>query len=37
MPDFLAFTLRLLASPFRSTLILEIEVLALRQQLAVYQ
>ncbi|NMC71959.1 MAG: transposase family protein [Myxococcales bacterium] len=37
MPDFLAFLLRLLASPFRSNLDLEIEVLALRQQLAVYQ
>jgi hypothetical protein len=37
MPDFLAFLFRLLGSPFRSHLDLEIEVLALRQQLAVYQ
>lgn len=37
MPDFLAFLLRLLASPFRSNLDLEAEALALRQQLAVYQ
>ena len=37
MTDFLAFLLRLLASPFRSNLDLEIEVLTLRRQLAVYQ
>jgi hypothetical protein len=37
MPDFLAFLLRLLTSPFRSTIDLEIEVLALRHQLAIYQ
>ena len=37
MPDSLVFLLRLLASPFRSNLDLEIEVLALRQQLAVCQ
>jgi putative transposase len=37
MPDFLAFLLRLFTSPFRATVDLEIEVLALRQQLAIYQ
>ncbi|MBI5487735.1 MAG: hypothetical protein HY905_10420 [Deltaproteobacteria bacterium] len=37
MPDFLAFLLRLVTSPFRATVDLEIEVLVLRQQLAIYQ
>jgi hypothetical protein len=37
MPNFLAFLLRLVTSPFRATVDLEIEVLVLRQQLAIYQ
>jgi putative transposase len=37
LPDFLAFLLRLVTSPLRADLDREIELLALRQQLAVYQ
>ena len=37
MPDFLAFLIRLVASRFRADMDREIELLALRQQLAVYQ
>jgi len=37
LPDFLAFLLRLVTSPLRADLDREVEVLVLRQQLAIYQ